>query len=687
MSTTVDHAPLRTRSAGDTIWVYRPELDGLRTLAVFLVLLYHSAVGAFGGGFIGVDVFFVLSGFLVSSILLDEAWSRGTIDLPRFLARRVRRLLPAAVMVVVATSVISVLTSTVIRRLPWVGDAQSALLYVSNWRFLFESRDYFGADIDKSPFQHFWSLSVEEQFYFVFPLLLLVVACAGRHRPPRARALAVVVAVLVVGSLASQLYWAMHDPERAYYATDARIYQLLAGVLGALVWRRSAGRDVGDLRSGSAIRRPGSTLALLGVLVLVATPVVSVSASVRGLLATAVALPLILAVMSGVDPVARWLLTRPVVTYLGRISYGIYLWHWPVVLTLHQIFRSGPMVIATMTAAISTGLAAVSFEVFEQPIRRSRRLAPLKLPTVVVGVGLSALLAVTVVPRILGSEASPAIAAHQRNSAHTVLPTGPVPAGLHWRALGEEKGLDDTWCTRQDTQSCLLHRGNGPRVLLVGDSHSKVLGEAFLDLAKKQDFTLYGSVVGSCSWFPHTTATRHTETENRDCHAARDDLFPDVVHDLDIDVVVLTQLPRSRLVSDRDSGLAFPQLASRAVREVTGDIESAGARTVIVRSMLTTSISSLSCLSAARDQSECEEVQSEKLEPLDSYYLTAAADDPDVTTIDVNRVMCPGFPLCAALLDGQPVWRDRRHYLPSTLVAHDQQIWQLLRGTGYFPRR
>jgi peptidoglycan/LPS O-acetylase OafA/YrhL len=670
MSTTVGDVPLRTHTAPVTIWVYRPELDGLRTLAVFLVLLFHCGVGAFGGGFIGVDVFFVLSGFLVSSILLEEAWSRGTIDLPGFLARRVRRLLPAAVIVVVATCVISVLTSTVIRRLPWVGDAQSALLYVSNWRFLFESRDYFGADVDKSPFQHFWSLSVEEQFYFVFPLLLLVVACAGRQRRPRARALVVVVGILAVGSLASQLYWGMHDPERAYYATDARIYQLLAGVLGALAWRRSARRGDGGLRSGSATRRPGSTLALLGLLVLVGNPVVPVSASVRGLLATAVALPLILAVMSGVDPAARWLLTRPVVTYLGRISYGIYLWHWPVVLTLHQIFRTGPFVIVAMTAAISTGLAAVSFEVLEQPIRRSPRLALVSLPTVLVGVGLSALVAVTVVPRILGSDQPPAIAAHQRNSTHTVLPTGPVPAGLHWKEFGEQKGLDDTWCTRRDTHSCLLHHGNGPRVLLVGDSHSKVLGEAFLDLAKRQDFTLYGSVVGSCSWFPHTTATRHTETENRDCHA-----------------VVLTQLPRSRLIADGDPGLDFPQLASRAVREVTGDIESAGARTVIVRTMLTTSISSLSCLSAARDQSECEEVQSEKLEPLDSYYLTAAADDPDVSTIDVNRVMCPGFPLCAALLDGQPVWRDRRHYLPSTLVAHDQQIWQQLRGTGYFPRR
>jgi hypothetical protein len=388
--------------------------------------------------------------------------------------------------------------------------------------------------------------------------------------------------------------------------------------------------------------------------------------------------------MTATDPVTRWLLTMPPVTYLGRISYGIYLWHWPVVLTLEQIFRSGPLVIAAMTATLSTGLAAVSFEILEQPIRRSRVLARVKAPLVVTGVAVSALLAFTVVPRVLGSQATPALGVRARSSAGTVLPKGPVPDGLHWKALSEEKGLDDTWCTPDDRHTCLLHQGSGPRVLLVGDSHSKVLGEAILDLAKKHHFTLYGSVVGSCSWFPHTTATRHTESENRDCHAARDDLFPDVVRDLDIDVVVLTQLPRSRLVSDEHPDVGFPQLASQAVREVTGDIESAGARTVIVRSMLTTHSNSLSCLSAARDQSECEEVQSEKLEPLDSYYLTAAAEDPDVATIDVNRVMCPGFPLCAALLDGQPVWRDRRHYLPSTLVAHDPQIWRLLRETGFF---
>jgi hypothetical protein len=148
--------------------------------------------------------------------------------------------------------------------------------------------------------------------------------------------------------------------------------------------------------------------------------------------------------------------------------------------------------------------------------------------------------------------------------------------------------------------------------------------------------------------------------------------------------VVLTQLPRVRIVSDADPDVSFAALASRAVRDVTASVESAGARTVIVRSMLTTIHDPLSCLSAAHDQSECEKVQSEQLEQLDSYYLTAAAEDPSVATVDVNRIMCPGFPLCAAVLDGLPVWRDGKHYLPSNLVAHDDRIWHQLAQTGFF---
>ena len=137
------------------------------------------------------------------------------------------------------------------------------------------------------------------------------------------------------------------------------------------------------------------------------------------------------------------------------------------------------------------------------------------------------------------------------------------------------------------------------------------------------------------------------------------------------------QLPRP-LVSDRQPDLPYAQLAASAVRDVTRSIESAGARTVIVTSMLTTIEDPLGCLSAARDVSECETVQKVSPDDPNAFYLAAAAADPDVATIDVNTVMCPGFPLCAAVLDGLPTWRDDKHYLPANVVAHDAQIWDLL---------
>ena len=692
MTVTVERAPAPQRAVQlPPPWVQRPELDGLRTVAVYLVVLFHADVGLFAGGFIGVDLFFVLSGFLVSSILFDEAARRGTVDLGAFFARRVRRLLPAAVVVVMATSLLSLLTSSVVKRMPWVGDAQSALLYVSNWHFLSESGDYFASSIDKSPFLHFWSLSIEEQFYVGFALLLLVVLLPARRSQRWRLLFAGVVALLAAGSVLSQLYWGAHDPNRAYYATDARVYQMLVGVLGALLWVRISTARAAAGRLAPRRRRPGAALLALGLLVVAATSWVTVSPSTRGLLATAVAAPLILLVMVDVDPAARWLLTRPAMTYLGRISYGTYLWHWPVVLVLGSLFRTGPWAIAVMTAFLATGLACLSFEVFEHPIRSSRHLARYRFSTVVVGITLSALVAVTFVPRVLGSDASPAVTvpavstASQGPVVGTVLPVGAVPPGLDWKELTRDRGLDDTFCTPGDLTSCLLHRGSGPRVLLVGDSHSKMLGAGLLDLAEKHDLTLYGSIVARCSWFPFTTSPAQDETMRGDCHAARDHLFPDLVRALDIDVVVLTQLPRP-LVSDRQPDLPYAQLAASAVRDVTRSIESAGARTVIVTSMLTTIDDPLGCLSAARDVSECETVQKVSPDDPNAFYLAAAAADPDVATIDVNTVMCPGFPLCAAVLDGLPTWRDDKHYLPANVVAHDAQIWDLLEATGFFSR-
>ena len=231
-----------------TGWGHHGALDGLRTIAVYLVLVFHCGVEAVSGGFVGVDLFFVLSGFLVSSILLEELRRTGTIRLGRFYARRVRRLLPASVVVVVATSALSVLVLSSVRRLPLVGDAQSALLYVANWRFVSQGSDYFAEEgAGQSPFLHFWSLAIEEQFYVVFPLLLLLLARLDRSWR---RATLVGVAVLFAASLAAAGVWEGLDADQASYGTGARLYQLLDGGLAALVL-------------GSRLRPPGGGLGLV----------------------------------------------------------------------------------------------------------------------------------------------------------------------------------------------------------------------------------------------------------------------------------------------------------------------------------------------------------------------------------------------------------------------------------------
>src|SRR4051795_11533426 len=233
---------------------HRPDLDGLRTVAVYLVLLFHAGLSWFGGGYVGVDMFFCLSGFLVTSVLMTELQSSGSLRVGRFYSRRVRRLLPAAVVVVIATCLTFTLVWSVVRRATIVGDAVSALLYYANFHFLAASGDYFAADIDKSPFLHFWSLSIEEQFYAVFPVLLLVLYRVGRSR--RRSVVLGGLSFLLVLSLAEQIWFATRNVDRAYYGTDTRLYQLLAGALLTATFAFTS-RRLG--------RRPAHLVAVVGI--------------------------------------------------------------------------------------------------------------------------------------------------------------------------------------------------------------------------------------------------------------------------------------------------------------------------------------------------------------------------------------------------------------------------------------
>src|SRR3954451_11127235 len=262
---------------------YRPHLDGLRAVAVYLVVLFHAGALRFAGGFIGVDVFFVLSGFLVTQLLLRDL-AHGSIRFGRFYARRFRRLLPAAFVALIVTAVVFTAIARAGEVVDAVGSFKAAFLYVANWYFIHHSTGYFGADISENPVLQFWSLAIEEQFYLLWPLTLGGLFLVTR-RIDRARRMQVIRTAVLAGAVASAL-WALSlrnsDLNRAYYGTDTRAYELLAGALLALTpaWAERARRYARSLHV--------ATFAAIAALVMLATDWIHFDAIERGIAVTVV---------------------------------------------------------------------------------------------------------------------------------------------------------------------------------------------------------------------------------------------------------------------------------------------------------------------------------------------------------------------------------------------------------------
>jgi peptidoglycan/LPS O-acetylase OafA/YrhL len=352
---------------------YMPGIDALRAIAVLAVFAYHAGVGWMPGGFLGVDVFFVISGYLITSLLLAEYRRGGHISLGRFWVRRARRLLPAVGVLIAATMVVAAIVEP--ERIDALrGDALASLTYVANWHFIFDHQSYFEQFQRPSLFRHLWSLSVEEQFYLFWPLVF----AAGMKLGGRRRLLVGVLA----GALASvALAWVLFDPQdasRVYYGTDTHAVGLLLGVALALVW------GPWDLRRGSPGRWTGPVLDAVGVLALgyVVLSFLEVHDYDLGLFHGGYLwLALCTAILIGVlaHPAARLggMLARPPMVWLGLRSYSFYLWHWPVLaLTRPGIDVSMPrgFLIPLQLLAV-LALAELSYRFVERPFRRPRRAA------------------------------------------------------------------------------------------------------------------------------------------------------------------------------------------------------------------------------------------------------------------------------------------------------------------------
>jgi peptidoglycan/LPS O-acetylase OafA/YrhL len=360
---------------------FRADIEGLRAVAVILVVLDHL-VGWPSGGFVGVDVFLVISGFLITGLLIKDTDRKGRISLKGFYARRARRILPAALTVLLGVTVASRFFYPGTTR---VRDTQTdvlwALGFISNIHFSQIGTDYFGANRSPSLVQHFWSLAVEEQFYLVWPILILIVLTPLAKLLPQRRARFALLVVVGVGT-ASSFAWGLRQtattPATAYFSTPVRAWELGVGAFIAVASTCLPGFFG---RLGKA-RGPLSLLGLVGVL---AGAFVVKAAS--GFPAPGAALPVLstaLVIIAGIGSVTgRWsiILTNPVSGYLGRISYSLYLAHWPVIVFVGSLMATRSWLTYPISSFITMSLTVACYHFIETPFRKFNfRRSSLQIP-------------------------------------------------------------------------------------------------------------------------------------------------------------------------------------------------------------------------------------------------------------------------------------------------------------------
>ena len=361
-----------------------PEVEGLRAIAVLAVLLYHAHLG-FSGGYVGVDVFFVVSGFLITGLMLREYETTGRVSLGQFYARRARRLLPAATLVLLTTVILARFLLDTLGAHRSAVDALYAAGFVSNFHFAAQGADYFHRGAGLSTLQHWWSLAVEEQFYLAWPITLVTtwrLSRRFRHRISASTAALLVTGAIAVAGFVAGLRLTTTNPSWAYFATWSRGWELALGASAALWWHRQDRLIASPLRA--RIAGVGGWLGLAAIAWGIfrfdsRTPFPGTAALVPVLGTLAV----IVSIGTAWGP-ARILSVRPL-QWIGGRSYGIYLWHWPLLVLLEARVTAPSAPVRAVTLLVSVAAAAITYVIVENPVRHQRRLVTSSFASLTVG--------------------------------------------------------------------------------------------------------------------------------------------------------------------------------------------------------------------------------------------------------------------------------------------------------------
>ncbi|MEV6976238.1 acyltransferase family protein [Kitasatospora sp. NPDC093806] len=687
---------------------FRPDIEGLRAVAVLAVLAFHAAVPGLAGGFVGVDVFLVISGYLITGLLVREATTTGRIRLGEFFSRRARRLLPSAAIVLGTVALVGAWLTVPLRRADLEHDVLAAALSVANWRFVAQQTDYLAAGRDESPLLHFWSLAVEEQFYLFWgPLLALtaylVLRVVRRGRPDgRGRAVrpvaAALAAVLTLGSFALSLRWTHDNVSLAYLGTPSRVWQFGVGALLALLpWHLLRGpRPLRVLVGwGGAAAVVGCVLAYDNT-----TPYPGWAALVPTLGTAAV----ILAGTPGRDTggsdrlgVDRLLALRAP-RAIGRLSYNLYLWHWPVLVLAGAKFGplSWPVKVA-LTAAAALPAAAVMRWV-ERPLRRSRTVS--ELPRRGLSLGLAAVVIPVVLAlvvgtgtlRLLGPAAPVDLQGLPPGSpdgtsllVRTATPPkgGPavVPDPVQARADFPPDGECEVAPTATTSPDCRFGvTGSPDRIVLLGDSHAGQWFSALLALAAERHWALEELVKQGCPLPELTVVNPQLGRTYRECDTWRANALTRLKEGPKPRLIVVSTL--NRYTDDR-------QLLLQGWEKTLAPLRELGVPIVYLRDTPIPGTDVPACVSGHTEAPAACEFPREKALWADPLAEEVAAGRvPGVRSVSVNEVICPGSGRsCPAVLERILLYRDDAHLTNVAAVVLTPRLERLLVGSGALPAK
>lgn len=661
----------------------RPEIQALRALAVLLVLLFHFWPHRIPGGYVGVDVFFVISGFLITAHLVRDVQTSGSVRLGTFWARRIRRLLPASLLVLVATAAAVFVW---VPQLYWpqiLREIAAATLYVENWQLAHDAVDYLAAENVQSPVQHYWSLSVEEQFYLVWPLLIVTAVVLARRlgRADPVRAIRVTLAVLVLVSFAYSVYQTSANSAAAYFVTPTRAWEFGAGALLATL--PGFGRSAGD-RTRAAVSWLG--LLLIGV----AAFALSGGTPFPGYAAALPVVGTLCAIWAGA-PDLRWSpsvgMRLAPVQRLGDWSYSVYLWHWPPIvifaLATGDVMR-WPVKLAVIGGVIV--LAALTKRLVEDPVRfrafaGGRRLWP---QYAAAAVSMAMVMSVVVVGdrqleqsnqatesrfEQLLAVGAPCLGADARFSAARC-PEGPLggemfpemsmltkDTGSAYRCYDQQPGAQLTSC-RIGSQ-----RPDATRVALVGDSHAAMLIPAIEGHLEARNWAVDTYVARGCIW-----ARVDTADQADPCYARRHAMMQRLGSDPRYDLVIVS----GRRNADRRT--ADGQI--RRYLEAWQPVLERGTSIVVVVDNPRLGEDDLGCLvdDAANggDPARCAVDRKVGLGTRDALEEAARRTDGRVRAVDLTDLFCTET-LCPLVIGNVIVYRDAHHITASyarTLGPH-----------------